>query len=128
MSGSDAERCAKPMAKASAASCGGVSESPSRARTMNATWDLSALPLPTTAFFTFLGAYSKISSPWSAAAIMEAARAAPIEIAVRADWTKMMASTATSSGSYCLMRFARPVLTAASAPDCGILAGIEMTP
>ena len=43
---------------ASAASGGGVSESPNKARTMKATCDLSALPLPTTALFTFFGGYS----------------------------------------------------------------------
>ncbi len=59
---------------------------------------------------------------------MDAALAAPIDMAVLIDWTKMMASTATSSGSYCLMRFVSPVLTAASAPDCEILLGMEMTP
>lgn len=58
-----------------------------------------------------------MDSPCSAAAIMDAARAAPIEMAVLTDWTKMMASTATSSGSYWVMRLVSPVLTAASAPD-----------
>lgn len=69
-----------------------------------------------------------MSSPCSAAAIMDAALAAPIDMAVLTDWTKMMASTATSSGSYCLMRLASPVLTAARALDCEILFGMDMTP
>lgn len=47
-----------PIASASAASWGGVSESPSSALIMNATCALSAFPLPTTAFLIFLGAYS----------------------------------------------------------------------
>ena len=71
-----------PMARASAASDGGVSARPRMARTMNATCFLSAFPFPTTAIFTFLGEYSKTCNPWSAAAIRAAARAAPMEMAV----------------------------------------------
>ena len=49
---------ARAIAGLSAASWTGVSLRPRRARTMKATCDLSAAPLPTTACFTFRGAYS----------------------------------------------------------------------
>src|SRR4051794_33816164 len=75
-------RCVRPMASASAASLCGVSVNPSIARTINATWFLSAPPRPTVACFIRVGAYSNTGRPRSAAARIAAPRAAPSAIAV----------------------------------------------
>ncbi len=55
----------------------GIARRGQKPATMKATWVLSAPPVPTTAFFTTLAAYSLTESPAWAGASMAAARAWP---------------------------------------------------
>ena len=115
------------MARASAASAF-TAFTDSSLVTMAATWPLSALPVPTTDFFTCLAAISATSRPAFAHCVMATPRAMPSFSAEAAERATKISSIAALSGRWASTTEASPFAITASLSASGNFGSGWITP